>query len=335
MSGLDFLKSRPSATAVGNALTPQPAGKQDLLGNEELQRRMNPGSAASSQTAGVPATVAVAPSGPAVAAPTLDQIAAGTVLDAGMSGAAATQVQTWLNALGFPVTASGTMDAAMVTALTTFQKVYRVQTTGKVGPTTLTKFQSAIKCSITLEQFKKIGTNLTDEKAKSWLPYLNASMEEADISSFDRKTAYLAQIAQESDGFNTMQEYASGNEYEGRTDLGNTSKGDGKKYKGRGVIQVTGKSNYKAAGDYVGEDLVKNPERAADVDVGFRTAAWFWGSHNLNDKADKKDFDGITQTINGGTNGAASRADYFAGAKKTLKPMNMSDATYQPDTAVA
>src|SRR4051812_26049971 len=77
-----------------------------------------------------------------------------------------------------------------------------------------------------------------------------------------RQCHFLAQMAQECDGFRTMTEYASGADYEGRKDLGNTQSGDGKRFKGRGYPQLTGRFNYDKYGTILGIDLVKNPERA-------------------------------------------------------------------------
>ncbi|MCY1077094.1 glycoside hydrolase family 19 protein [Archangium lansingense] len=89
-------------------------------------------------------------------------------------------------------------------------------------------------------------------------------------------------------------------------------------YKGRGPIQLTGRNNYRAAGQALGIDLEGNPTRAADVDVGFRTAAWFWNSRSLNPLADQGNFREITRRINGGFNGLAAREAYYARAKQVL-----------------
>ena len=118
-----------------------------------------------------------------------------------------------------------------------------------------------------------------------------------------------------------MEEIASGAAYEGRKDLGNTQKGDGVRFKGRGPIQLTGRANYAAAGKALGLDLVKNPEKVKTPDVGFRTSVWFWTTRKLNAIADQKtlaSFRMITKKINGGTNGQADREKYWASAKKAL-----------------
>jgi putative chitinase len=150
------------------------------------------------------------------------------------------------------------------------------------------------------------------------MPHLNAAMQEAGINTPRRQAAFLAQLAHESGEFRWMEELASGAAYEGRTDLGNTQPGDGMRFKGRGPIQLTGRSNYHAAGQALGIDLVNNPRRAADPDVGFRTAAWYWNNRNLNQYADAGNFDAITYRVNGGYNGKAERDAYYNRALQVL-----------------
>jgi len=171
---------------------------------------------------------------------------------------------------------------------------------------------------VSVEQLRQIMPNLSLEKAEAYLPYLNKAMAEANIDTPERQAAFLAQLAHESGEFRYMEEIASGKAYEGRADLGNTQPGDGERFKGRGPIQLTGRANYQAASDALGIDLVNNPERAADPDVGFRTAAWFWTTRGLNELADKGDFLGITRKINGGTNGLADRQAYYERALQVL-----------------
>ncbi len=171
---------------------------------------------------------------------------------------------------------------------------------------------------VSLGQLKSIMPNLSDAKARQYLPYLNSAMNEFGITTKPRQAAFLAQLAHESGELRYFEEIASGAAYEGRSDLGNTQPGDGVRFKGRGPIQLTGRSNYRAAGNALGLNLEGNPTRAADLDVGFRTAGWFWKSRNLSSYADAGDFDTITRRINGGTNGSASRRMYWARAKAAL-----------------
>lgn len=139
-----------------------------------------------------------------------------------------------------------------------------------------------------------------------------------DISSPLRISHFLAQIAHESDGFCTTEEYASGAAYEGRADLGNIEPGDGVRFKGRGLIQLTGRSNYREAGAALGLDLEADPARALDAVVSVKIAVWYWTKRKLNISADRDDLVTVTRMINGGTNGLASRRTYLGRAKAAI-----------------
>ena len=106
--------------------------------------------------------------------------------------------------------------------------------------------------------------------------------------------------------------------YEGRKDLGNTVVGDGSKYRGRGLIQITGRANYMACGEGLGLDLIKQPELLEKPQHACMSAAWFWATKGLSNLADAGQFDKITQRINGGQNGAADRQALYARALKVL-----------------
>ena len=146
-------------------------------------------------------------------------------------------------------------------------------------------------------------------------------MEEGAINSCARKSAFLGQIAHESGELMYMEEIASGQAYEGRTDLGNSQPGDGKRFKGRGPIQLTGRTNYRVAGKALGLDLLNHPEKVKTPEVGFRTSVWFWTTRGLNELADKNtsaSFRLITRKVNGGLNGYADREKYWLRARKVL-----------------
>ncbi|MBN8232600.1 hypothetical protein JYK02_34290 [Corallococcus macrosporus] len=172
--------------------------------------------------------------------------------------------------------------------------------------------------AVTVEHLRTLMPRLSGSRLKELLPHLNDAMAEGAINTPRRQAAFLAQIAHESAEFRYFEELASGHAYERRKDLGNIHPGDGARYKGRGPIQITGRSNYRAAGEALDLDLENNPTRAADPDVGFRTAVWFWNSRNLNKHADKGEFDAITRRINGGYNGKASRDSYYQRALRLL-----------------
>ena len=172
--------------------------------------------------------------------------------------------------------------------------------------------------SITKEQLKKIMPGLSDAKAEIYFPHLVAAMEERKINTSLRMAAFLAQVGHESLDLRYMQEIASGAAYEGRKDLGNIQPGDGKRYKGRGPIQLTGRSNYVKYGRLLSVDLVNFPEQAATPEIGFRVAALYWSLNNLNVLAEIEDMKEITRRINGGYNGFDDRMKRYEIAKQVL-----------------
>lgn len=152
----------------------------------------------------------------------------------------------------------------------------------------------------------------------SHLPALHACLTE--ICATPLRAAHLiAQVAHESAGFKALEEYASGDAYEGRTDLGNTEPGDGRRFKGRGVIQLTGRANYRAAGAYLGLDLEGQPTLAAEPDTAWRVVAWYWLSRGINAAADDDDLRAVTKAINGGTNGLKDREIRLKAVKAMFK----------------
>ena len=97
----------------------------------------------------------------------------------------------------------------------------------------------------------------------------------------------------------------------GIVNLGNTQKGDGYKFRGRGLIQLTGRANYEAYKKYSGLDVVSNPDLVATLSVGLDVAGWFWLKNNINTLSDRNDIEGITKKINGGQKGLEKRKQYF------------------------
>ena len=147
---------------------------------------------------------------------------------------------------------------------------------------------------------------------------INQYAEEFEITTPRRMAHFLAQIAHECCEFRYTEELASGKNYEGRKDLGNTHEGDGVKYKGRGCIQITGRANYQAYKEYCGYDVVSHPELLTRPVGAIRSAMWYWQRHGLNTQADMDAFTTITKRINGGVNGYASRQSYLMKAKQAL-----------------
>jgi putative chitinase len=177
---------------------------------------------------------------------------------------------------------------------------------------------------MTLEQLKKIMLYAGPRADRFYLP-LCAAMEEFGIDTPARQAAFLAQIAHESGALRYVKEIASGEAYDtGRLAkrLGNTpdKDGDGQKYKGRGLIQITGRANYSACSQALfGDDrLLSNPEILETTESACRSAGWFWQTMNLNSLADIGGFRAITRAINGGFNGYEDRLSYYERAKGVL-----------------
>ena len=211
-------------------------------------------------------------------------------------------------------------------AITEFQK--RIMRTpapdGKVDPNgkTLTALQTGMPEGFTKEKLAGIFINAKWELIDRFFNSLLTKMNDNGITTPLRRAHFLAQIGHESGELRYTEEIATGAAYEGRADLGNTETGDGVRFKGRGLIQLTGRANYQAYGDARKKDFV-TPENykqiATDPDLAVDVACWFWNEHSLNEKADKDDINGITQTINGGYNGLDDRKKKLKRAKFFLK----------------
>ena len=179
---------------------------------------------------------------------------------------------------------------------------------------------------ITEPQLKSIMPNLAAQKLRLYLPHLNAAMQTYGVDTLLRTAAFVAQLAHESAEFRFMEEIwgpiPAQTRYEPPSDLakrlGNTQAGDGKRFKGRGPIQITGRFNYKKYGDLLATDLVGQPALAAQPEIAFATAGLFWKTNGLNERADGEQFVTITKRINGGTNGLPDREKYYARAKDVL-----------------
>lgn len=171
---------------------------------------------------------------------------------------------------------------------------------------------------LTLDELQRIMPR-AGKKAELFLEPLNAAMNEFEISENAlRVAAFLAQTAHESGEFRYVRELASGQAYEGRKDLGNTEPGDGVKFRGRGLIQVTGRANYEACGEALELGLLEQPELLEEPANACRSAGWFWGTKHLNGLADQGNFLLITKKINGGTNGWTERKKYYDLALKVF-----------------
>lgn len=238
----------------------------------------------------------------------------------GERSSAVRRTEAMLKKLGFrPGHADGLYDQRTQGALDRFRKAYHLRGQGfGVTKATLARLEKAADRYVSPGQLTRIMPGLSRDRAEQVAPHLNRAMAEFGIDTPRRQAAFLAQLGHESGSLKYFEELASGAAYEGRTDLGNVRPGDGVRYKGRGPIQLTGRANYRAAGRALGLPLEAHPKMAARLSVGFRTAGWFWRSHGLNGLADQGAFESITRTINGGTNGAESRREYWARARRVL-----------------
>lgn len=153
-------------------------------------------------------------------------------------------------------------------------------------------------------------------KAIEFAPFLSGACDRFNIVGPKRVSAFLAQIAHESGQLRYMEEIASGQDYEGRKDLGNTQPGDGRRFKGRGPIQITGRTNYQRCGQALQLDLESQPEILAQPMHGCYGSAWFWADRGLNTLADEDKFGQITKLINGGYTGLDDRIKYWLVARK-------------------
>ena len=196
---------------------------------------------------------------------------------------------------------------------------------------------------MTLGQLKNIGIE------NKWLEPLKETFEKYNIDTAKRQAAFIGQCMHESGGFKLLEEnlnysakalmatwpsrfpteemanqYARNPEkiankvYGGRMGNADESSGEGWKYRGRGIKQLTGKENYQRCSEALGVDLVSDPDKLLDPKYAALSAGWFWNKHNLNDLADKSDIETMTKRINGGLLGLDARKVAIAKAESIL-----------------
>jgi len=155
--------------------------------------------------------------------------------------------------------------------------------------------------------------------------YLQGVLVASGITDPTKLAAIMAQCKVESDGFRALREYASGGEYEGRTDLGNIQPGDGVRYKGRGFIQCTGRKIYQSMSKFFGTDVVAQPDLVEEIELASKSVLYFFNSFKTKGFKNKtmtqpyqdtptfwNDCLSVSALVNGGTNGLAKRQQYFA-----------------------
>ena len=171
---------------------------------------------------------------------------------------------------------------------------------------------------ITAAQLREAMPYAAEPRIALFLQPLNDTFIEFGITTELRQAVFLAQITVESGSLRYVREIASGDAYEGRLDLGNSQPGDGRRFPGRGLGQVTGRANYGACGIALGVDLVAQPELLEQPEYAARSAGWYWQSRKLNAAADARKFWAACKLWNGGTNGLDDRINAYIDARRAL-----------------
>ena len=183
---------------------------------------------------------------------------------------------------------------------------------------------------VSLDQLSDIWSTASSNRIQRFGHHLQNTLRKYDINTPRRTAHFLAQVGHESARLHYTEEIASGEAYEGRADLGNTEEGDGKRFKGRGLIQLTGRANYESYGNAIGLELTKNENWNAvskDPRLATDVAGWFWNRHGLNKHADDDEVRTITRAINGGYNGLEDRKTILNRAKSVLGVKSVNEET--------
>lgn len=172
--------------------------------------------------------------------------------------------------------------------------------------------------SVTAERLRRLVPSGKPDIIAGVVAGFDGLATSAGVTTRLRICHFLAQAAHETDRLRTLEEYgglAYFARYEGRRDLGNTQPGDGARYHGRGIFQLTGRANYRRFGEIIGVDLEREPERAKEPDISLRVAFAYWRERGCNAAADADDVVAVTKLINGGRNGLSERTRLLAVAK--------------------
>ena len=182
---------------------------------------------------------------------------------------------------------------------------------------TLRTLRPSIQKGLNADSFAAIMVSGSKTTLQSYLPLFQSQLPQYQVFAPLRMAHFLAQLGHESLSLTYSEELASGEAYEGRQDLGNTKTGDGKRFKGRGFIQLTGRNNYEAYSKDAGLNLMQNGNETliAKYPYALDVSLWFWKRQNLNKRADMDDLKGITKRVNGGYNGLQDRGMYLERAK--------------------
>lgn len=240
-----------------------------------------------------------------------------------------TAIQTLLNLNGAapPLKIDGAYGTNTQRAIDTYQREKRGQNPpgGVIAPGSpdIEVLRREMPAGLSTTKLLGILPECTLERAERYFPGLTETMQRYGIDTPRRMTHFLAQIGHESGGFRYAEELASGEAYENRADLGNSNPGDGVRFKGRGLIQLTGRANYAAYGQAIGRDLTVNDNWllvASDPALCVDVAGWYWARRKINALADRDDLKAVTKAINGGLNGLDDRQDKLQRARFFLTP---------------
>jgi putative chitinase len=213
-----------------------------------------------------------------------------------------------------PLEEDGWIGDATLGALEEFQSrvMKMANPTRRVEPgcDTWKQLKEGLGIGLTREKFRIIMYPASSTRIDRFFPHVSLSLIANSITTPLRQCHFLGQIGHESGNLRYTEEIASGAAYEGRADLGNTQAGDGVRFKGRGLIQITGRGNYTAYGAARGADYTTEPNNqllATDAALSVDCSSWFWATNGLNALADSDDIRAVTRRINGGYNGLDDR----------------------------
>lgn len=187
------------------------------------------------------------------------------------------------------------------------------------GDATVTALLAGLPPGPSKEKLSLVMPRALSDRITLYYDPLVASMKKHSITTSRRMAHFIAQIGHETASLRYAEEIADGSAYEGRLDLGNTQPGDGRRFKGRGLIQLTGRANYTEYSRDTGIDYVSKPHLvASDPSVAVDVACWYWHKRKINALADRDDVKAVTKAINGGYNGLDDRVEYLGRAKAVL-----------------
>ena len=187
------------------------------------------------------------------------------------------------------------------------------------GDATMARLLAGLPPGPTKEKLGLVMPRAMPRRIDLYYEPLVKGMTRYGIDSPRQIAHFIAQLAHESGSLLYAEELADGSAYNGRTDLGNTQPGDGPRFKGRGLIQLTGRNNYADYSRFTGIDYLSDPARlATDPFACVDVACWFWKTRGIGPLAEADDARAVTKRINGGYNGLDDRLEHLARAKALL-----------------